>query len=206
MMLENRGNTQASCRLHLVDPSGRVEAEFDPPAAGVEPGASTLVRMKVRTTGMQWQRHARTVPFRIDADQPGSPTATAPATFVQTPVVPEHLIGRLVGRRSRSLAVLLAWVAAWSSRPSTTPPTRAVDEAVPETTTTLEPTVDSLTGITVATAVPDDDKGTIINMPLPCRSRRARPDADQLHGARRPTPARHRPHRAEPATSTRARW
>ena len=39
MMLENRGNTLASCRLHLIDPTGRVEAEFDPPAAGVWPSS-----------------------------------------------------------------------------------------------------------------------------------------------------------------------
>ena len=67
LMVENRGNTQASCRMHLVDPTGRLEGDFDPPAAGVEPGASTLVRMKVRATGMQWNRHPRTIPFRISA-------------------------------------------------------------------------------------------------------------------------------------------
>ena len=89
MMLENRGNTPASCRLRVVDPSGRVEGEFDPPAAGVEPGASTLIRLKLRTKGLQWERRARTLPFRIDADQTGSPTATAEATFVQVPMVPD---------------------------------------------------------------------------------------------------------------------
>ncbi|HEY0519304.1 MAG TPA: hypothetical protein VGC84_07405, partial [Ilumatobacteraceae bacterium] len=45
MMLENQGNTQASCRLHLLDPTGRVDGDFDPPAVGVEPGASSLVRL-----------------------------------------------------------------------------------------------------------------------------------------------------------------
>ncbi|MEI8241132.1 MAG: hypothetical protein WCI22_17100, partial [Actinomycetota bacterium] len=97
MMLENKGNALASCRLRLLDPTGRVEAEFDPPAAGVEPGASTLVRAKVRAKAMQWERRPRTIAFRIDADQPGSPTASASATFVQAPVVPAHLWSRVVG-------------------------------------------------------------------------------------------------------------
>ena len=38
LTLENRGNVQASCRMRLVDPTGRLEADFEPPAAGVEPG------------------------------------------------------------------------------------------------------------------------------------------------------------------------
>lgn len=110
MMVENRGNTQASCRLHVIDPSGRVEGEFDPPAAGVEPGGSTLVRLKLRATGLLWQRSPRTIPFRIDADQPGSPTASAPATFVQTPIVGEHLTTRLAGAAVAAAVLLAGWL------------------------------------------------------------------------------------------------
>ena len=109
MMLENRGNTPASCRLRVIDPSGRVEGEFDPPAAGVEPGASTLIRLKLRTKGLQWERRARTLPFRIDADQIGSPTATAEATFVQVPMVPERLVGRLVAIGGVLALIAAAW-------------------------------------------------------------------------------------------------
>jgi hypothetical protein len=165
MMLENRGNTQASCRLHLVDPSGRIEGDFDPPAAGVEPGAGTLVRLKVHATGMQWQRHPRTVPFRIDADQPGSPTATSPATFVQTPVLPENLVGRLIGAGA-ALAVLgLAWVALVKPAIDDAAQT-AVDNAVPTQSTTLDSTPDAGSDSTVVTT-PADDKGAIVNIPLP---------------------------------------
>ena len=167
MMLENRGNTQASCRLHLVDPSGRVEAEFDPPAAGVEPGGSTLIRMKVHTKGFQWERRARTIPFRIDADQPGSPTATSGATFVQTPMVPERLVGRLIALATVAAMLLAGWFGLVKPAIRDAADT-AVREAVPETTTTLAPTVEAQPGVTVATSVPesDADKGTIINIPL----------------------------------------
>jgi hypothetical protein len=109
MMLENKGNTLATCRLHLVDPSGRLDGEFDPPAAGVEPGASTLVRLKLRATSPQWHSNPRTIPFRIEADQPGSPTASAPATFVQTPVVS----GAVGPKGAAAVAVVLALVLGW---------------------------------------------------------------------------------------------
>jgi hypothetical protein len=165
MMLENRGNTQASCRLHLVDPSGRIEGEFDPPAAGVEPGASTLVRLKVHTTGMQWERHPRTVPFRIDADQPGSPTATSPATFVQTPVIPENLIGRLIAAGAALGVLALAWFAL--VKPAIDDAAQAaVDKAVPTQSTTLDSSPDIGSESTVV-STPVDDKGAIVNIPLP---------------------------------------
>lgn len=166
MMLENRGNTLASCRLHLIDPSGRVEAEFDPPAAGVEPGASTLIRMKVRSNGLQWERRARTVPFRIDADQPGSPTATGVATFVQTPIVPERLVGHLVAFGTAVAIGLAAWFGL--VKPAIRDAAdEAVANAVPASTTTLVSTVDSLTGATVDSSVPEKDPGDIVNFNLP---------------------------------------
>ncbi len=165
MMVENRGNMLASCRMHLVDPTGRIEGEFDPPAAGVEPGAGTLVRMKVRTHGLQWQRHSRTVPFRIDADQPGSPTASAPATFVQAPLIPEHLFGRLLAIGATVAALGIAWVAL--VKPAIDDAAqRAVDNAVPTETTTLGSSVaPSPDDTTVTTAAGADE--TIVNVALP---------------------------------------
>ncbi len=166
MMLENRGNTLASCRLHLVDPSGRVEADFDPPAAGVEPGASTLIRMKLRAKGLQWERRARTIPFRIDADQPGSPTATGSGTFVQTPMVPERLLGRVVGILTIAAVLAAGWFAV--IKPAIRDAADdAVRDATPATTTTLQPTIDSVTGVTVVPSVPEEADGTIVNIPLP---------------------------------------
>lgn len=164
MMLENKGNTLATCRMHLVDPSGRVEADFDPPAAGVEPGASTLVRMKVRAKSPQWQRNARTIPFRIDADQPGSPTATAQATFVQTPVVPENVLGRSVVAG----AVLVGLVIAWAGivKPAIRDAARdAVQDIAPSATTVVTVSVPG-SGDPQDTSVPGN-KGDVANIALP---------------------------------------
>ena len=109
MMLENQGNTQASCRLHLLDPTGRVDGDFDPPAAGVEPGASSLIRLKVHANRLQWERRSRTVQFTIDADQPGCPTASAPVTFVQASMIPERLFARLLGVAFAIAALAAVW-------------------------------------------------------------------------------------------------
>lgn len=109
MILENRGNAAATCRLHLHDGTGRVEADFDPPAAGVEPGASLLIRARVRATHLLWQRRSRSIPFRFDADQPGSPTASAPATFVQVPMVPARFWWRVAAVAVVGGAAMGAW-------------------------------------------------------------------------------------------------
>lgn len=165
MMVENRGNTLASCRMHLVDPSGRVEGEFDPPAAGIEPGASTLVRLRMRANGLQWERRPRTIPFRIDADQAGSPTATAPATFVQAPVLPERLVGRLAALAVTGGLLVGAWFGV--IKPAIRDEVdRAVRDDAPASTA---PTQTTLPDGPTDTTLPDGpvDEGTITNFALP---------------------------------------
>ncbi len=110
MMVENSGNTQASCRMHLIDPTGRVDGDFDPPAVGVEPGGSTLVRLKLRAVKRQWPRRSRTLPFRVDADQQGAPTAAAGASLIQAPIVAERLWGRIAALAAVGAVIVGAWV------------------------------------------------------------------------------------------------
>ncbi|MDO8391470.1 MAG: hypothetical protein Q7V57_13395 [Actinomycetota bacterium] len=166
MMLENRGNTQATCRMHLIDPSGRVEADFDPPTAGVEPGASTLVRARVRARGLQWERRPRTVNFRLDADEPGSPTASASAMFVQAPVVPERLAGVLMALIGLAAVGLLSWVAV--VRPAVRDAARdAVADALPSTTSVVGATPDDPDATNPPSTTPGDEVGQIANIPLP---------------------------------------
>jgi hypothetical protein len=168
LMLENRGNTPANCRLHLVDPSGRLEGEFDPPAAGVEPGSNTLVRLKVRAKRRHWRSPSRTVQFAVDADQPGTPIATGQATFVQSPMVPERLVGRLLWLATLAAVLAGAWFGVL--RPEIR---RAAEQAVadiqPVATTvvpapgsTLPPDNTSVTPTTVPVG-----NETIVNIPLP---------------------------------------
>jgi hypothetical protein len=97
VVIENLGNAQASCRMHLSEPTSRLDGDFEPPAVGVEPGGSSLVRVKVRARRIQWERRSRSIPFAIEVDQQGTPTVSADAMFVQAPILPERLWARLAG-------------------------------------------------------------------------------------------------------------
>ncbi len=141
LMVENHGNVQASCRLHLIEPTGRLDGDFEPPAVGVEPGGSALVRLRTRTSRRQWERRAVSIPFRVEADQTGAPTASADATFIQAPVVPERLGTRVGVAVAGAAALAGAWVglvrpeierAAVDAVASLPPPTTAPDGVVPD--------------------------------------------------------------------------
>lgn len=153
VMIENQGNVHASCRLHLVDPTNRVDGDFDPPAIGVEPGGSTVARLKLRAARRQWERRSRSIPFRVDADQQGAPTAEARATFVQAPVFPERLWWRLFGL----LLVIGAAAGAWFGLilPAIDD---AVDDAVADQVV-IPPATTNATGSPAPTTVaPADDE------------------------------------------------
>ena len=108
-MVENHGNTVSSCRLHLVDPSDRVDGDFDPPAVGVGPGSATLVRLKVRAARGGFRRATRTLGFEVEAARQGLDPVAAPMSLVQSPTIP----GAVLARGAAVIAVLAAAVLAW---------------------------------------------------------------------------------------------
>ncbi len=171
MMLENQGNTQASCRLHLLDPTGRVDGDFDPPAAGVEPGASSLIRLKVHANRLQWERRSRTVQFTIDADQPGAPTASAPVTFVQASMIPERLFARLLAFAVAAVALALVWFGivkpavrdAANDAVAKQLPLAITSTTLPSTPVVVPNPNDSVPVSTVAIATPTADQGTLFS-------------------------------------------
>jgi hypothetical protein len=148
VMLENQGNTQASCRMHLVDPTGRVDGEFDPPSIGVEPGNIAITRLKLKANSLQWRRQSRPLHFEVEAEQPTAPTAMAAATLVQAPVLPERLLSRVLGVAAVVGLLALAWVAL--IRP-------AVDQRIDDAIAGIEfpdSTAPSGPDVSVATTVP----------------------------------------------------
>ncbi|HSP27249.1 MAG TPA: hypothetical protein VLN74_01785 [Ilumatobacteraceae bacterium] len=110
-MVENHGNTVASCRLHLIDPSERVDGDFDPPAVGVGPGAATLVRLKARARRGGFRRSTRTLDFEVEAGRQGFAPVAAPMAVVQSPTVPGAAIARAAALLALVGAVVLAWFA-----------------------------------------------------------------------------------------------
>lgn len=97
LMVENHGNSLASCRLHLVDPSNRVDGTFDPPAVGVAPGASSLVRLRLHATSIMFRRRDRQLDFEIEATQSDHDPAIARASLIQPPTIPGRFLARVAG-------------------------------------------------------------------------------------------------------------
>ncbi|MEM9514310.1 MAG: hypothetical protein AAGA42_05580 [Actinomycetota bacterium] len=147
-MVENHGNALASCRLHLVDPTRRVDGAFDPPAVGVAPGGSSLVRLRARTRGGRLRKATRTLDFDVEAEQQGASPATASMALVQPPTVS----GATLGRVAAVLVLVGALVAAWFGvvRPEIRD---AAEQQVDERIDELTPTG---TEVPVTTAPPAD--------------------------------------------------
>ena len=108
-MVENHGNGLASCRIRLIDPSNRVDGNFDPPAVGVAPGGASLVRLKAKAKRGVFRRGTRTLDFEVEAEQPGhEPTATD-LSLVQPPTVPGAAIARVLAVAALLGAAVVAW-------------------------------------------------------------------------------------------------
>ena len=108
-MVENHGNNLASCRLHLVDASNRVDGSFDPPAVGVAPGAASLVRLQLRAKSGLFRRAERQLDFEIEATEPDHEPATGRATLMQTPTIPARLAWQVVVFAAAGAAIVAAW-------------------------------------------------------------------------------------------------
>lgn len=108
-MVENHGNNLASCRLHLVDASERVDGTFDPPAVGVAPGSASLVRLNLRTKWRLFRRSERQLDFEIEATEPEHEPASGRATLIQPPTVSARSLGRAAMVAAALGAIVLAW-------------------------------------------------------------------------------------------------
>jgi len=108
-MVENHGNTVASCRLHLVDSTDRIDGDFDPPAVGVAPGAANLVRLKARAKHGGFRRSSRTLDFEIEASRQGFSPVSSSLALVQSPTIPTDAIVKA----AVALAVVAGLVLAW---------------------------------------------------------------------------------------------
>ena len=109
-MVENHGNNLASCRLHLIDASNRVDGSFDPPAVGVAPGSASLVRLNLRAHHGYLRRSERQLDFEIEATEQDHAPATGRATLIQSPTVSARAAWRAVALAAAIVAVAFAWL------------------------------------------------------------------------------------------------
>jgi len=110
-MVENHGNSLASCRLHLIDPTNRIDGTFDPPAVGVAPGGANLVRLKSRAQRGVFRRSTRTLDFEIEAERQGHPPVSSAIALVQPPTIPGAAIARVLTVAAVLGGLALAWFA-----------------------------------------------------------------------------------------------
>jgi hypothetical protein len=109
-MVENHGNNLASCRLHLIDPTNRVDGTFDPPAVGVAPGSASLVRLHLKARRSGFRRAERQLDFDIEATQPDHDPAVGHAALIQPGTVPASAVWRLAGVAALVGLVVAAWL------------------------------------------------------------------------------------------------
>lgn len=155
-MVENHGNSPASCRLHLIDPTDRVDGSFDPPAVGVAPGASSLVRLDLVARRSGWRRTERLLQFEIEATEPDHEPAVGTAALLQRPTLTADGIARAVGLAALGILVVAAWLGV--VRPELRDAARvAVDERIE---TLLQPTATTIASApdAAATAIVVDER------------------------------------------------
>ncbi len=153
-MVENHGNNLASCRLHLVDPSDRVDGSFDPPAVGVAPGSASLVRLKLTAQRSFFRRSERQLDFEIEATEQDHAPAGGHATLIQPPTIPAGTLFKALA----VVALLLAIVASWFSvvRPAIDDAAAdAVDERVDELAADGDEPTTATAPISAATSTPE---------------------------------------------------
>jgi hypothetical protein len=111
IMAENHGNTLASCRLHLVDATNRLDGDFDPPAVGIAPGEASLILLKARARRGVFRRGTRTLDFEVEAARQAMAPVSTPLSFVQSPSIPRGSIAWVVGVLALVAAIVVGWLA-----------------------------------------------------------------------------------------------
>lgn len=154
-MVENHGNSMTSARMHLVDPTNRVDGSFDPPAVGVAPGAASLVQLKVHDSPWTFRRHTRTLDFEVEAQRQGLSPVIAPLALVQPPTIPGATIAKVLGVVALLGAAVLGWFAVVKPAIDDTVETK-VDERIVELTPTDGGVVVATTVPTVAVVEPEE--------------------------------------------------
>ena len=156
-MVENHGNTVASCRLHLIDSTDRVDGDFDPPAVGVAPGAASLVRLKARAQHGGFRQRSRTLDFEIEAGRQGYDPVTSSLALIQSPTIPSHAIAKAAA----VIAVLGGLALAWFGLVKPTIEDAVASEVSTQTATAPADATSPESG-DVSTTVPGDaaDPGT----------------------------------------------
>lgn len=155
-MVENHGNNLASCRLHLIDTSNRVDGSFDPPAVGVAPGSASLVRLKLTAQRGFLRRTERQLDFEVEATEQDHAPAGGRATLIQPPTIPSGTMLKVLAVGVGAALIAIAWFSV--VKPAIEDAADdAVAERIGEIETVAEPTI--ATDVTIPTT---DDQPEVL--------------------------------------------
>jgi hypothetical protein len=167
-MVENHGNNLASCRLHLIDTSNRVDGSFDPPAVGVAPGSASLVRLKLTAQRGFLRRTERQLDFEVEATEQDHAPAGGRATLIQPPTIPSGTLLKALAVGVAAAAIAVAWFSV--VRPAIEDAADdAVAERIGEIETVAEPTIAPDVTIPTADEQPEVLAATEIGEPVDYR-------------------------------------
>lgn len=141
VVIDNLGNSRATCRLAVVNPDKRVTGRFDPPSFGLDPGGTTVARLFLKTKRRRWKGGTRTVGFEIQAVQEGHLTTVTHGTFLQEPVFTGRILRSVLGLAAIGGAVVGAWFGVVKPGIDDAA-SRAVERAAASTTTAAPVTSD----------------------------------------------------------------
>jgi hypothetical protein len=167
-MVENHGNNLASCRLHLIDASNRTDGTFDPPAVGVAPGSSSLVRLRLRAKGGFFRRGERQLDFEIEATEQDHEPAAGRATLIQPPTVPVGTAAKVAA----VIGIVLLAAILWRSliKPELQDAAdRAVDDRLSEITVPTDSTISPVETTIAVDAPPEQVVAAPIGDPVSYR-------------------------------------
>ncbi len=165
-MVENHGNALASCRVRLIDPTARVDGNFDPPAVGIAPGGSSLVRLKAKAKRGIFRRSTRHLDFEVEAEQPGHEPAAGRLSLVQPPTIPAAAIGKVAAVAASLGLIAAAWFHVVKPEINDAANAR-VDERLSEFDAKVAEIAESSGESVPVTTVPEDEGGPAAEFGIP---------------------------------------
>ena len=110
LAIDNRGNAPLNASLSAADPDRLLNFEVIPPGIVADPGTASFAKVAVKPRQRFWRGSARTRPFQVLVEQPGSGSITVDGTMVQEAILPSWFMRALLLLLGLLVAAAILWV------------------------------------------------------------------------------------------------
>lgn len=110
LAIDNRGNAPLNAELSAVDPDRLLSFDIIPPGVVSDPGTASFAKVAVKPRQRFWRGSARTRPFQVLLDAPGSQTVTVDGTMVQEAILPSWFMRALMLLLGLLVLAAVLWV------------------------------------------------------------------------------------------------